>query len=231
MSSQIVEQCPKCGNYTQGVPTYSTGRKVVRQSAQSGCSQILGPIIGAVIGLPFGGIGAIPGAIIGWLVTVYLTSKAGKKAADATDSFFDNTTYTFTCLKCGKTWSKDFKTGETVDNATDEELEAQRSQLIANASSNLSSAIVGLIVLVALCVGDGWYLYTYDLTSTREATVWGMNTTVLDFNFIWAILAFVGIFLIVGVIHEIDKIKTNSELKNVLSDMTVEEFRCSPYRS
>ena len=56
MENKIVEKCPKCGNFTQGVPTYSTGRKVARKAATTITTKVLGGIIRFVVGLPIGGI-------------------------------------------------------------------------------------------------------------------------------------------------------------------------------
>ena len=77
MDNQIVEKCPECGNYTQGVPVYTTERKMVQKATKGGTSKIVGAVIGGVIGLPFFGIGAVPGAFIGFIIGLITGSIVG----------------------------------------------------------------------------------------------------------------------------------------------------------
>lgn len=72
---KIIERCPECGNYTEGVPTYSTERKIVHKTTSTITTKIIGAVIGFLIGLLFGGIGAIPGMIIGMFVSTFISPK------------------------------------------------------------------------------------------------------------------------------------------------------------
>ena len=127
MENKIVEKCPKCGNFTQGVPTYSTGRKVARKAATTITTKVLGGIIGFVVGLPFGGIGAVPGMIIGVIVSSFISPKATEKI-DTT--FYNDTRLTFTCLGWGETWYKVIKNG-TGNLVPDAVLQKEKDEIVA----------------------------------------------------------------------------------------------------
>ena len=232
MDNQIVEKCPECGNYTQGVPVYTTERKMVQNATKVGTSKIVGAVIGGVIGLPFFGIGALPGAIIGFLIGSLCKPSAGNAVAKAVDeSIYDKTQFSFTCLKCGKTWNKVLKNGQTVDSTPDKVLREQKDKLQKKFESNRFSAAVRLFIALALSAASGWYLLTNDLTSQRETTVLGFSTTVTDFNFLWLFIAFLELFFTLGVIIEMTNFNSNNADAGKLAKMSIGEFRNSNYRT
>ena len=231
MDKQIVEQCPKCGNYTQGVPSLSTSRRMVQTTVKSGTSKIIGVIVGAAIGLPFGGVGAFITAPVGFLIGSLISSSVSKDVASAVDeSMYENTTYCFTCLKCGTIWSKIFKTGQYVDNTTDEELEQQKARRISIAKSNMWFSPIAFVILAILTFFDGRYLYLNDLVSYRDTTFLGFNMTVSDYDYLWLLLAFAGIFLLLGMIWAINNFFSSYTNYRILTKMSVKDFRCSQYR-
>lgn len=231
MDNQIVEQCPKCGNYTQGVPSLSTSRRMVQTTVKSGTSKIIGSIVGFVIGLFFGGVGAFVTTPIGFFIGSLMSSKFSKDVANAVDeTMYENTTYCFTCLKCGAIWSKIFKTGQHIDNTTDEELEAQKAQCISTAKSNMWFTPIFFVTLAVLAFFDGRYLYLNDLVSYRDTTFLGFNMTVSDYDYLWLLLAFAGIFLLLGMIWAINNFFSSYTNYRILTKMSVKDFRCSQYR-
>ena len=232
MDNQIVEKCPECDNYTQGVPVYTTERKMVQKATKGGTSKIVGAVIGGVIGLPFFGIGAVPGAFIGFIIGSLCAPSASNAVAKAVDeSIYDKTQFSFTCLKCGKTWKKVMKNGQTVDSTPDEVLRKQKDKLQKEFESNRFYAAVRLFIAFALSVASGWYLLTTDLTSQRETTVLGFSTTVTDFNYLWLFIAFLELFFVIGVIYEMTNFNTNNSDVRKLAKMSVSEFRNSTYRT
>lgn len=231
MNNQIVEQCPKCGNYTQGVPSLSTSRRMVQTTVKSGTSKIIGSIVGLVIGLFFGGVGAFVTTPIGFIIGSLLSSGFSKDVANAVDeSMYENTTYCFTCLKCGARWSKIFKTGQYIDNTTDEELEAQKAQCISTAKGNMRFTPILFVTLAVLAFFDGRYLYLNDLVSYRDTTFLGFNMTVSDYDYLWLLLAFVEIFLVLGMFRTISSYFSARTDYRILTRMSVKDFRCSQYR-
>lgn len=232
MDNQVVEKCPECGNYTQGVPVYTTERKMVQKATKGGTSKIVGAVIGGVIGLPFFGIGAVPGAFIGFIIGSLCAPSASNAVAKAVDeSIYDKTQFSFTCLKCGKTWNKVLKNGQTVDSTPDKVLREQKDKLQKKFESNRFSAAVRLFIALALSAASGWYLLTNDLTSQRETTVLGFSTTVTDFNFLWLFIAFLELFFTLGVIIEMTNFNSNNADAGKLAKMSIGEFRNSNYRT
>ena len=232
MDNQIVEKCPKCGNYTQGEPVYTTERKMVQNVTKSGTSKIVGAVIGGFIGLPFFGIGALPGAIIGFLIGSLCNPSAGNAVAKAVDeSIYNKTQFSFTCLKCGNIWKKVLKNGQTIDSTPDEVLKQQKDKLQKEFESNRFSAAVRLFIAFALSVASGWYLLTNDLTSQRETTVLGFSTTTTDFNYLWLFIAFLELFFALGIIIEMTNFNSNNSDARKLAKMSVSEFRNSNYRT
>lgn len=231
MDNQFVEKCPKCGNYTQGVPSLSTSRRMVQTTIKSGTSKIICSIVAGVIGLFLGGVGAIVTTPLGFFIGSLISSNFSKDVANVVDeSMYENTTYCFTCLKCGAIWSKIFKTGQYVDSTTDKELEEQKARRISIAKSNMWFTPISFVILAILTFFDGRYLYLNDLVSYRDTTIWGFNMTVSDYDYLWLLLAFVEIFLVVGMIWAINSFFSNYTDYRTLTKMSVKDFRCSQYR-
>lgn len=205
---------------------------MVQTAAKSGTSKIVGAVIGGVIGLPFFGIGALPGAFIGFIIGSLCAPSASNAVAKAVDeSIYNKTQFSFTCLKCGKTWSKVLKNGQAVDNTPDEVLRQQKDKLQKKFESNRLSAAVRLVIAGALSVASGWYLLTNDLTSQRDTTLLGFSTTVTDVNYLWLFIAFLELFFALGVIIEMTNFNSNNTDAGKLAKMSVSEFRNSDYRS
>lgn len=213
MENKIVEKCPKCGNFTQGVPTYSTGRKVARKAATTITTKVLGGIIGFVVGLPFGGIGAVPGMIIGVIVSSFISPKATEKI-DTT--FYNDTRLTFTCLGCGETWYKVIKNG-TGNLVPDAVLQKEKDEIVAKynkkASSHVWRIIVAFVIFglgLILCMnGD---IYTEGFM--------GMQAYSNSFVFSW-ILMIVGF---PGIIYEVYSYSTNKNKASTYEQMSLSDF-------
>ena len=99
MENKIVEKCPKCGNFTQGVSTYSGGRKVTRKATSTITTRYLPILIGCVIGLPFGGFGAIPGMILGAIVGTFISPKVTEIVDDTL--YQNKNEEMWICTNCG----------------------------------------------------------------------------------------------------------------------------------
>lgn len=139
---KVIEKCPVCGNYTEGVPTYSKTRELTQKTASTATAKFLGSIIGGIIGFPLGGIGAIPGMIFGAMIA----SSIGKKTAEKVDKvLYEDTKLTFSCLGCGKTWYKVVKNG-TSNLVPDHILQKQKDEMVAKYNKKASDCVKPLII-------------------------------------------------------------------------------------
>lgn len=213
MENKIVEKCPKCGNFTQGVPTYSTGRKVARKAATTITTKVLGGIIGFVVGLPFGGIGAVPGMIIGVIVSSFISPKATEKI-DTT--FYNDTRLTFTCLGCGETWYKVIKnsTGNLVPDAV---LQKEKDEIVAKYNKKASSHVWRIIV-ACIIFGIGLILCMNGDTYTEGFM--GMQAYSSSFVFSWVLM----IVSFPGIIYEVYSYSTNKNKASTYEQMSLSDF-------
>lgn len=217
MENKIVEKCPKCGNFTQGVPTYSSGRKVAQKAATTITTRVLtnvlGGIIGTVVGLPFGGIGAVPGMIIGVIVSSFISPKATEKIDTI---FYNDTRLTFTCLGCGETWYKVIKNG-TGNLVPDAVLQKEKDEIVAKYNKKASSHVWRIIVA---CVIFGIGLILCLNTDTYTEGFMGMQAYSGSYIFSW----FLMIVGIPGVVYEISMYTTNKSKANEYEQMSLSEF-------
>ena len=213
MENKIVEKCPKCGNFTQGFPTYSAGRKVTQKATTTATTKILGPLIGAIVGLPFGGIGAIPGAIIGLLVAVFISPKATEKIDNV---IYDNTKLTFTCLGCGETWYKVIKT-DTGNLVPDAVLQKEKDEIVAKYNKKASSHVWRIIV-ACIIFGIGLVLCMNGDTYTEGFM--GMQAYSSSFIFSWILM----IVSFPDIIYEVYSYGTNKNKANTYEQMSLSEF-------
>lgn len=213
MENKIVEKCPKCGNFTQGVPTYSTGRKVARKAATTITTKVLGGIIGFVVGLPFGGIGAVPGMIIGVIVSSFISPKATEKI-DTT--FYNDTRLTFTCLGCGETWYKVIKNG-TGNLVPDAVLQKEKDEIVAKYNKKASSHVWRIIV-ACIIFGIGLILCMNGDTYTEGFM--GMQAYSNFFVFSWVLM----IVSFPGIIYEVYSYSTNKNKASTYEQMSLSDF-------
>lgn len=213
MENKIVEKCPKCGNFTQGVPTYSTGRKVARKAATTITTKVLGGIIGFVVGLPFGGIGAVPGMIIGVIVSSFISPKATEKI-DTT--FYNDTRLTFTCLGCGETWYKVIKNG-TGNLVPDAVLQKEKDEIVAKYNKKASSHVWRIIV-ACIIFGIGLILCMNGDTYTEGFM--GMQAYSSSFVFSWVLM----IVSFPGIIYEVYSYSTNKNKASTYEQMSLSDF-------
>lgn len=213
MENKIVEKCPKCGNFTQGVPTYSTGRKVARKTATTITTKVLGGIIGFVVGLPFGGIGAVPGMIIGVIVSSFISPKATEKI-DTT--FYNDTRLTFTCLGCGETWYKVIKNG-TGNLVPDAVLQKEKDEIVAKYNKKASSHVWRIIV-ACIIFGIGLILCMNGDTYTEGFM--GMQAYSSSFVFSWVLM----IVSFPGIIYEVYSYSTNKNKASTYEQMSLSDF-------
>lgn len=214
MENQIVEKCPKCGNYTQGVPTYSTGRKVTQKATSTITTKIVGSFIGGtLLGLPTGGIGAIPGMIIGALIASLFSPKVAEKVDN---TIYKDTRLTFTCLGCGETWYKNIK-NETGNLVPDAVLQKEKDEIVAKynkkASSHVWRIIVACVIFViglVLCMNGDTYTEGF----------MGMQAYSGSFIFSW----FLMIISFPGIIYEVYSYGTNKNKANTYEQMSLSEF-------
>ena len=213
MENKIVEKCPKCGNFTQGVPTYSTGRKVARKAATTITTKVLGGIIGFVVGLPFGGIGAVPGMIIGVIVSSFISPKATEKI-DTT--FYNDTRLTFTCLGCGETWYKVIKNG-TGNLVPDAVLQKEKDEIVAKYNKKASSHVWRIIV-ACIIFGIGLILCMNGDTYTEGFM--GMQAYSNSFVFSWVLM----IVSFPGIIYEVYSYSTNKNKARTYEQLSLSDF-------
>lgn len=213
MENQAIEKCPKCGNVTQGEPSYSTGRKVVRKATTTLTTKILGGIIGFVIGLPFGGIGAVPGMIIGILVSSFISPKATEKIDT---SFYNDTKLKFTCLGCGETWYKVIKNG-TGNLVPDAVLQKEKDEIVAQYNKKASSHVWRIIV-ACIIFGIGLVISMNGETYTEGF----MGMQAFSSSFIFS--CFLMIVGFPGVVYEVYSYGTNKNKANTYEQMSLSDF-------
>lgn len=214
MENKIVEKCPKCGNFTQGFPTYSAGRKVTQKATSTITTKIVGGFIGGtLLGLPTGGIGAIPGMIIGAIIASLFSPKVAEKVDN---TIYKDTRLTFTCLGCGETWYKTIKndTGNLVPDAV---LQKEKDEIVAKynqkASSHIWRIVVACVIFViglVLCMNGDTYTEGF----------MGMQAYSSSFIFSWILM----LVSFPGIIYEVYSYGTNKNKANTYEQMSLTEF-------
>lgn len=213
MENKIVEKCPKCGNFTQGVSTYSGGRKVTRKATSTITTRYLPILIGCVIGLPFGGFGAIPGMILGAIVGTFISPKVTEIVDD---TLYQNTRLTFTCLRCGETWYKVIKNG-TGNLVPDAVLQKEKDEIVAKYNKKASSHVWRIIVAFVI-FGLGLILCMNGDTYTEGFM--GMQAYSSSFIFSWILM----IVSFPGIIYELYSYGTNKNKANTYEQMSLSDF-------
>ena len=213
MENKIVEKCPKCGNFTQGAPTYSKGREVTRKAASTITTRVLGGIIGFVVGLPFGGIGAVPGMIIGIIVSSFISPKA-TEIIDTT--LYNDTKLTFTCLGRGETWYKVIKNG-TGNIVPDAVLQKEKDEIVAKYNKKASSHVWRIMVA---CVIFSIGLILCLNTDTYTSGFMGMQALTSSYIFSW----FLMIVSFPGVVYEISMYTVNKSKASTYEQMSLSDF-------
>ena len=226
-----IEQCPKCGNHTEGKPIYSQSRQVTRAAVKKVSSELVGAGIGFFVGILFGIVGCVPGAIIGYLIG--LVASSSKATSDLTDSIdqslYSSTQFQFDCPRCGYSWQKTFQNG--VDTIPDSIIAKQQTELVnslrATASSNTVLAVISGIITAAC----GYYCFTHESSSTHMEDVFLIgNTQVTDINWTWWFLGFIMLIFLLITISCIGSVVCKRGEASHIAGMTVTEFRNSPYR-
>lgn len=213
MENKNVEKCPKCGNFTQGVPTYSGGRKVTRKATSTITTRYLPMLIGFIIGLPFGGIGAIPGMIIGAIVGTFISPKVTEMVDD---TLYQNTRLTFTCLGCGETWYKVITNGSS-HLVPDAVLQKEKDEIVEKYNKKASCHVWRIIVACVIFV-VGLVLYMNGDTYTEGFM--GMQVYTNSFIFSWVLM----IISFPGIIYEVYSYGTNKNKANTYEQMSLSEF-------
>ncbi|MBR1525886.1 MAG: DUF456 domain-containing protein [Prevotella sp.] len=226
-----IEQCPKCGNFTEGKPVYSQTRQITRAAVKKGSSKLIGAGVGFVVGIFFGIVGCVPGAIIGYIIGLVVSSS--QTVSDLTDgvdqSLYSSTDFQFDCPRCGHSWRKVFQNG--ADTIPDSIIAKQQADLVKSIRGNVSSNIAYATITGVIALACGYYCFTHESSSTHMENVFLLgNTQVTDYNWTWW---FLGIVLIVtafiAIVQVCSAFSNKSEADHIES-MTVSEFRNSSYR-
>lgn len=210
---KIIERCPECGNYTEGVPTYSTERKIVHKTTSTITTKIIGAVIGFLIGLLFGGIGAIPGMIIGMFVSTFVSPKTTEKIDQA---IFEDTKLTFTCLGCGKTWYKIIKNG-TSSLVPDEVLQKEKDGIVASYNKKASDHVWRIVMACLLFVVGLAMCMNCD---TYTEGLWGIQAYSNSYMFSWVLM----VISFPGVVYEFFAYASNKSKANQYEQMSLSDF-------
>ena len=210
---KIIERCPECGNYTEGVPTYSTERKIVQKTTSTITTKIIGALIGFLIGLLFGGIGAIPGMIIGMFVSTFISPKTTETIDQA---IYKDTKLTFTCLGCGNTWYKIIKNG-TSSLVPDEVLQKEKDEIVTSYNKKASDH-VWRIVMACLLFVVGLVMCMNSDTYTEG--LWGIQAYSNSYMFSWVLM----VISFPGVVYEFLAYASNKSKANQYEQMSLSDF-------
>lgn len=210
---KIIERCPKCGNYTEGVPTYSTERVVVQKATSTIMTKIIGGILGFIIGLPFGGIGSIPGMIIGVMVAAFISPKTTEKIDQV---LYEDTKLTFTCLGCGGMWYKIIK-NSTSAIVPDEVLQKEKDGIVASYNKKASNNVWRMVMACLLFV-IGLVLCMNCETYTEG--LWGIQIFTNSYIFSW----FLMIISFPGIVYELFSYASNKSDASRYKQMSLSDF-------
>lgn len=166
-----------------------------------------------MVGLPFGGIGAVPGMIIGVIVSSFISPKATEKI-DTT--FYNDTRLTFTCLGCGETWYKVIKNG-TGNLVPDAVLQKEKDEIVAKYNKKASSHVWRIIV-ACIIFGIGLILCMNGDTYTEGFM--GMQAYSSSFVFSWVLM----IVSFPGIIYEVYSYSTNKNKASTYEQMSLSDF-------
>lgn len=229
---KIVDKCSKCENYVVGVPLYSSERKVVRSATKQGVNYVLKitiTLIFTIIGFFFGGIGAIPGFIIGLIVSLFFGNKTDELVNEIDKEFYTSTPYKFECPRCGNIWEKVFS--NKADTVSDEILMRQKNEL----ANSKNRSIIGHFILFVICGVITFfcvkYCYMNDFTSTVMDHNWLMGDFERkEYHWGWLFRAIIAFVTGILTLYSICTIWGNWEEKKILKKMSISEFRNSEYR-
>ncbi len=211
---KIIEKCSVCGNYTEGTPTYSNDRKFVQKGTSAITTKIVGAIIGAIIGFLFGGIGSIPGMIIGIIVATFISPKVTE---EIDKTLYKTTTYTFTCLGCGKTWYKIIKNGTNIC-VPDHILQKEKDETVAKYNKKASKHVRRLIVACLIFVVGLIIFINCDHSYTE--TFWGIK----EYSNTYLFSLFFMEISFPGIVYELIKYFSNKNKANKYQQMSLSDF-------
>ncbi len=211
-----IEQCPKCGSFTEGFPVYEIKRQGVRTGVKFATKKVLiyliTPIVGTFI---FPVFGTILGVIIAFVIASYVC-KTAENITDSVDlSMYSSTPFEFSCPHCGVTWNRTYEKG--VDFTTDSVLEWQKDGLVDNIRSDAGSARTIAIITGIISIPCAFYCLTH-LTNQSEYLLW------------WLVFIIGMPALCITISNGIKSYNKNQEADE-LENMTISEFRHSPYRA
>ena len=228
----VVNQCPKCGNYVKGEPVYSTERKLVHSATKQGANSLLKwGITGGftLLGAFFGGIGAIPGFFIGLIISFFFGNATNNVVEVIDQELYSNTTYKFECPRCGRVWQKIYT--NKSDTATDEMLENKRQELV-NGKTGMMVLYAILFIIAGLATwGCYHYCQVHESSTTYMDTAWLIGEYErTDYHWGWYIMGFLGILVGIGTVILFFAFVTTWIERSEIKNMSISEFRNSEYR-
>lgn len=211
----ILEQCPKCGKITEGIPVYGTKRQVTRTGVKWATKKVLIYLLTPLIFSIFGLLGTVLGFIVVFIVLAYIF-KTAENITDSVDlSMYSSVPFEFKCPHCGDVWNRTYEKG--VDFTTDSVLKWQKTCLVeeirGDANTSLGTAIVAGIIFIPCA----FYCLTH-LSGQSNFLLWWIL-------FIIGLPA-LGISINCGV-----KSHDKSQEADYLENMSITSFRNSNYRA
>lgn len=228
-----IEKCPKCQNYTEGKPVYSQTRQVTRAAVKKGSSKLICTVVGSVIGFFFGGVGCLPGAIIGYIFGLIVSSS--ETVSNVTDDvdrrLYSSTEFQFDCPCCGYSWMRTFRNG--VDTTPDSIIAKQQADLVSVIRNSAFSNTVWAVIWGIITLACSYYCYSHKAWTTYMEYNWllGKDIECTDYNGRWYLLFFLAFVFFLPTMYCIyNAIDKFIEAKGI-EEMTLTDFRNSNYRN
>lgn len=181
----------------------------------------------------FGGVGCLPGAIIGYIFGLIVSSsEAVSNVTDDVDRrLYSSTEFQFDCPCCGYSWMRTFRNG--VDTTPDSIIAKQQADLVSVIRNSAFSNTVWAVIWGIITLACSYYCYSHKAWTTYMEYNWllGKDIECTDYNGRWYLLFFLAFVFFLPTMYCIyNAIDKFIEAKGI-EEMTLTDFRNSNYRN